>query len=243
MAIQIIEILGRSTQGITRPFKCRGEDGQIYFVKGHGAGKRSLIAEYVGGTLARAFGLPVADLAIVEVPQELVKWYGGNDANELGAGLAFGSKAVPHVQEFSISHIPQVNTQVRKDVVVFDWWLHNADRTLSEKGGNPNLLWDALHSRLAVIDHNQAFDVDFNAQLFAQSHIFHADFINVLNDWVECESYCDRLAAAFAEFESACDNVPSEWWMIDDGVPTSLDYNAARSILSRYLTNDFWRVV
>ena len=48
MAIQIVEILDRSIQGITRPFYCRSEDGQAYFVKGHGAGKRSLIAEYVG---------------------------------------------------------------------------------------------------------------------------------------------------------------------------------------------------
>ena len=67
MAIQIVEILGRSIQGITRPFYCRCEDGQAYFVKGHGAGKQSLIAEYVGGCLARAFGLPVAAFEIVEI--------------------------------------------------------------------------------------------------------------------------------------------------------------------------------
>lgn len=47
MPIQIVEILSRSIQGVTRPFVCRGEDGCTYFVKGHGAGRRSLIAEYV----------------------------------------------------------------------------------------------------------------------------------------------------------------------------------------------------
>lgn len=109
MAIQIVEILGRSIQGITKPFYCRCEDGQAYFVKGNGAGKQGLIAEYVGGHLARAFGLPVADFDIVEVPQELIKWCGRDDANDLGAGLAFGSKALPHVQEFSMGHMPQVN--------------------------------------------------------------------------------------------------------------------------------------
>ena len=69
IAIQIVEILDRSIQGITKPFYCRCEDGQAYFVKGHGAGKQSLIAEYMGSRLARSFGLPVADFEIVEVPQ------------------------------------------------------------------------------------------------------------------------------------------------------------------------------
>jgi hypothetical protein len=32
MTIEIIEIMGRSRQGITRPFICRGDDGHVYFV-------------------------------------------------------------------------------------------------------------------------------------------------------------------------------------------------------------------
>ena len=242
MAIQIVEILDRSIQGITRPFYCRCEDGHAYFVKGHGAGKRSLIAEYVGGRLARAFGLPVADFEIVEIPAELIKWCGRADANELGAGLAFGSKALPYVQEFSVSHIPQVNVQVRKDVALFDWWVHNADRTLTEKGGNPNLLWDQAHSRLAVIDHNQAFDTGFDEQLFVQSHVFHANLLNIFDDFVEREAYRNRLSVAIAEFDLACDNVPLEWWSVDNGVPTSFNRDAVRAVLSRFISNDFWRI-
>jgi hypothetical protein len=242
MTIQIVEIIGRSIQGVTNPFICKCEDGQTYFVKGNGAGKQSLIAEYVGGCLARAFGLPVADFEIVEIPSELIKWCGRDDAHELGVELAFGSRALPHVQEFSISHIPQVDVQTRKDVALFDWWVHNADRTLSEKGGNPNLLWDQEHSKLAVIDHNQAFDIDFDAQLFAQSHVFHANLLDIFDDLVDRQNYLDRLAAAFAEFDLACDNVPDEWWSVDNGVPTSFNRNAARAMLSRYMTNDFWRI-
>ena len=242
MAIQIVEILGRSIQGKTNPFHCRCEDGQAYFVKGHGAGKQSLISEYVGGRLARAFDLPVADFEIVEVPPELIKWCGRSDANELGAGLAFGSKALPHVQEFSISHIPKVEVQTRKDVVLFDWWVNNADRTLTEKGGNPNLLWDQENSRLAVIDHNQAFDAEFNPHLFAELHVFHANLLDIFDDLVEREVYRDRLSATFAEFDLACDNLPPEWWSVDDGVSTSFNRDAVREVLKRFMTNDFWRV-
>lgn len=242
MSIRIVEILDRAIQGITRPFYCRCEDGHTYFVKGSGAGKQSLIAEYVAGRLARALGLPVPDFDIVEIPSDLIKWCGRNDANELGAGLAFGSRALPHVQEFSISHIPQVDEQIRKDVALFDWWVRNADRTLSEKGGNPNLLWDQQHSRLAVIDHNQAFDTDFDRQLFAQSHVFHANLLDVFDDLVEREIYHNRLAAAFAEFDPACDNVPPEWWSVDNGVPTSFNRDAVRVVLGCFMNNDFWRI-
>lgn len=242
MAIQIVEILGRSIQGITNPFHCRCEDGQAYFVKGSGAGKRSLIAEYVGGRLARAFGLPVADFEIVEVPQELIKWSGRDDANELGAGLAFGSKALPHVQEFSMAHMPQVAVPTRKDVALFDWWVHNADRTLTAKGGNPNLSWDTQDSRLAVIDHNQAFDTDFDPQRFAELHVFHESLLTIFEDMIDRQTYYDRLAAAFAEFDPACDNVPPEWWAVDNGVPTGFDRDAVRELLRRFMNNDFWRV-
>lgn len=34
MSLEIVEIMGRAQQGVTQPFICRGEDDQVYFVKG-----------------------------------------------------------------------------------------------------------------------------------------------------------------------------------------------------------------
>lgn len=242
MPIQIVEVLGRSIQGITRPFICRGEDDRTYFVKGQGAGRRSLITEYVCGTLAEVFGLPVPDFEIVEIAPELIQWGGIEDASDLGAGLAFGSLALPHVQEFSWAMLSKVDAKLRRDVLVFDWWINNADRTLTEKGGNPNLLWDQDAEGLAVIDHNQAFDADFDPVRFSQAHVFHQDFPSVFDDMVERMAYQTRLAGAIAEYDRACDTVPPEWWWVDHGVPTDFDRDAARTTLERYLSNDFWRI-
>lgn len=242
MPIQIVEILGRSIQGVTRPFQCRCENGDLYYVKGHGAGRQSLIAEYVCGRLARSFSLPVADFEIVEVPQELITWGNATDLHDLGAGLAFGSKALPHVQEFSVSHLQSAPLQLRKDVAMFDWWVRNADRTLSERGGNPNLLWDQDANKLVVIDHNQAFDELFDPQNFAALHVFHEDMPSIFDDLVERVTYRDRLAAAFAGFDLACDNVPPEWWWVDDGVPASFNREIVREILGRFDSDDFWRI-
>ena len=47
MTTRITEVTARSTQGITRPFICRGDDGWLYFVKGNGAGRSSLISEWI----------------------------------------------------------------------------------------------------------------------------------------------------------------------------------------------------
>jgi hypothetical protein len=37
------------------------------------------------------------------------------------------------------------------DVLVFDWWLRNEDRHLTESGGNPNLLWDVTGEQLDIM--------------------------------------------------------------------------------------------
>lgn len=121
MTIEIVEIIGRSEQGITKPFICRGDDGQVYFVKGRGAGRRSLICEWVAGQLGRRLGLPIAHFEIVQVPQELLSIAMRDDLVELGAGKAFGSRKVP-VVELTASHLDDVPGEVQRDVLAFDWW-------------------------------------------------------------------------------------------------------------------------
>lgn len=39
MGIQIVEIIGRASQGVTKPFICRGEDDEIYFCEGVWSGQ------------------------------------------------------------------------------------------------------------------------------------------------------------------------------------------------------------
>ena len=58
--IEIIEVIRRSTQGVTKPFICRGDNDKIYFVKGKGAGRRSLVYEWNAGHLGVALDIPIA---------------------------------------------------------------------------------------------------------------------------------------------------------------------------------------
>ena len=52
MSLTIVEVLGRSSQGRTEPYVCRGDDGEVYFVKGRSATRPGLISEWLCARLA-----------------------------------------------------------------------------------------------------------------------------------------------------------------------------------------------
>lgn len=243
MILKIIEIMGRSQQGITQPFICRAEDDQVYFVKGRGAGRRSLICEWIAGQLGRGLGLPIAPFEIVEIPEALLTVAMRNDFNELGIGKAFGSRKMP-VVELSVALIDQVPADIQRDVLAFDWWVRNADRSLGESGGNPNLFWDTGNETLVVIDHNQAFDQGFSALDFVESHAFRSHWNALISDWVEQQQYVDRFLGVLSNWSKICDTLPSEWWFVDaeQTVKTDFDIQSAHQILLRCQTDAFWNL-
>lgn len=240
--LQITEIIERSAQGLTKPFLCRCEDGKLYYVKGHGAGRRSLLCEWLAGHLARAFGLPVPPFEVVQAPPSLARLH--PEGGDLGSEPAFGSCKVEHTQDLTISHIDNVSTQMRRDVLVFDWWIRNADRTLTTHSGNPNVLWGADDKGLVVIDHNTAFDPAFNARSFSETHVFAAEIPSIFQDLVEQMRYSDRLRRALATWSEACQNVPDEWWFADAErtVPANFDPEAELALLKRCTEQTFWNL-
>lgn len=238
--VTIEEVLGRSPQGKTEPFICRGDDGDTYYVKGAGAGRRSLICEWVAAHLATAFGLPIASYAMANVPAVLLSLAARKDILDLGAGLVFASRRLSHVQELNLTTRDLVPSHVAMDVLVFDWWIHNEDRHLTESGGNPNLLWDVRGEQLAVIDHNMAFDTDFDAQNFLQSHVFSHYWNSVFSDSLVRRSYKKRMVDALTRLPAIHASIPISWWWVDDGVPASISWDAITACLDRCQREDFW---
>ena len=242
--VEIVEILGRSEQGRTRPFICRGDDHQVYFVKGRGAGRRSQLCEWTAAHLAHALRLPVANFGVVEIPAALLRLDMPHlDLRDLGAGPAFGSVRVLNAAEFSIGDLARVPIATRRDILAFDWWVRNDDRTLTPMGGNPNLLWDAPNQKVAVIDHNLAYTPVFDEPSFMGVHVFAADAGAVWDDLIERLRYQERFLNALPTFDQACDNAPEEWWFEDDscGVPVNFDRAEIRRVLERCTAPDFWK--
>ena len=238
MPLTIVEIIKQADQGLSSPFLCRGDDGKLYYVKGKASGRASLWAEWMGGHLGRAFGLPIPPFYIADVPAALIR-ESPPELRRLGHGPAFASQSVDACQWLELAVAPKVPAPIQKDVLVFDWWLHNGDRTR----GNPNLLWDAQNNAPVVIDHNQTFDRDFSESAFWENHLFAAQRDAVFSNLAEQAAYSERLAAALSVWTEACDNVPPEWrWANDEqDIPANFDLTAAHALATRCLTPDFWR--
>lgn len=130
--VYIEEILGRADQGVTKPFLCRGDDELLYYVKGVGANRRSLICEWMAGNLAAGFGLNVPQFEIAYVPAGLAELH--PEGRDLGSGPVFASQVAHNLNEILFVQGKRVPQKVRRDVIAFDWWVRNADRSLTATG-------------------------------------------------------------------------------------------------------------
>ena len=234
--VRVVEVISRSTQGITRPFLCRGDDGRQYFVKGAGAGRRALISEWLAGRIGVRFGLPIPPFAQAVIVPELVQFSARDDIRELGAGTGFGSQLVENVDELAYLFVEQIDLATRAKVLLFDWWTCNGDRTLTEDGGNVNLLWTHRDQRLHVIDHNVAFD-DETTESFWDQHVFR-ESIGAWN-----ASFRTEMTQLMGEILSAVPafwaEMPEDWTEVEAG----LTLPQVQRLLSRFATNSdiFWR--
>jgi hypothetical protein len=239
----IVEVIGRSSQGITRPFICRADDHNIYYVKGRYAGARSLVNEWLAGSLARAFGLPIVPFTQLHVPEALleVQYAHGEPLSDLGEGVVFGSlrQSFAEVTPTTANRLP---ASLKADIAVFDFWIRNEDRTLSELGGNPNLFWDAGSEKPWLLDHNLAFDQTFNKFTFLSNHIFARQWLEVASDFVSRQTYAERLSAALSVWTPAKDAMPDLWHYLDaeKTVPHVFEFDAIFARLQDCQGNQFW---
>lgn len=219
---------------MTRPFLVRAEDDALYVAKGRETTQRGLIAEWICAHLAQQLGLPIPAYSLLQVSPALVSAL-GSEAGALGHGAVFGSLQQSGVQEFAITQLKRVDAAQRRMLLAFDWWVENADRSLSPHGGNPNLLWNAAESKLLVIDHNLAFDTDFDDTSFFATHVFRQEADTLFGDLVCRAQTSVRLDAALSCFDTAVQGLPPEWLWLDGAVqtlPVQVDFEAIRRRLS-----------
>src|SRR5689334_2332636 len=147
-------------EGGSLPALCEADDDGLYVVKFRGAGQgpKALAAEIVAGEVARALGLPVPELVLVELDPQLADAEPDPEIQELlaaSAGLNVGVDFLPGALPYAPAYAP--DPAGAADVVWFDALVLNVDRTPR----NPNLLrW---HGRTWLIDHGAALYVHHGA--------------------------------------------------------------------------------
>jgi len=242
--LTITEIISRSEQGATRPFLCRAENDLLYYVKGRYAGHRALCCEWIAGRLGQLLGLPIPDFCIASVPRGLVEGSSRADAADIGTGPVFASQLVEDAQEITFADVKQIDSRLKQTVLLFDWWIRNADRTLTEFGGNPNLLRTAGSGMLRVFDLNLAFDDTFDEAGFWQSHVFNGAVV-VWPGTFKVE-IVGKMQSALKQLQGIWQELPEEWRNRDGNIETAggLDFVTLEQILRRFETspNEFWAI-
>jgi len=141
-------------EGSSVPALVEGDDLGLYVVKlrGAGQGAKALIAELIGGELARAAGLRVPEIVLIELAAELAQSEPDPELSaplEASAGLNLGLDFLPGSVTLD-TVADAVDAETASRIVLFDAFVMNVDRTAK----NPNLLdW---HGKPWLIDHGAA---------------------------------------------------------------------------------------
>lgn len=141
-------------EGGSLPAIVETDDEGLYVLKFRGAGQgpKALIAELVCGQIAQVLGLPMPEIAFVELDPDLARTEPDPEIQELiraSAGLNFAIDYLPGAVMFD-PVAAQPGAALASEIVWFDAYVSNVDRTAN----NTNmLLW---HHELRLIDHGAA---------------------------------------------------------------------------------------
>lgn len=153
--VDVVRYIQPLREGGSLPAIVMADDGFEYVLKfrGAGQGKKALIAEFIGGELARAIGLKVPELVFMHLNDSFHKSEGDEEIQDLlkfSVGLNLGL----HFLSGAITYDPLVSVadaHSASKIVLLDSIINNIDRTAK----NTNLLnW---HKELWLIDHGASF--------------------------------------------------------------------------------------
>jgi hypothetical protein len=218
-------------EGGSLPAIVEGDDCGLYVLKFRGAGQgpKALIAELVSGELARAAGLRVPELVLVQVDGELGRNEPDGEIRDLlkaSIGVNLALDYLPGSLTFDPAVGPEPDAEEASAIVWWDAFTSNVDRTAR----NPNLLW--WHHQLWLIDHGAALYFH-HAWADAEAHSrspFAAIREHALLRWASAiPAAAERLVPALTEtaIASVLAQVPDTWLAGDAAFADAAAHRAA----------------
>ena len=183
-------------EGGSLPAIIEADDEGLYVLKFRGAGQgpKALVAELLGGGIARSLGLAAPEVVLVELDADLARTEPDAEVQDLirrSAGLNVALDYLPGSISFDPLVCP-VDPQYASRVVWLDAFICNVDRTPR----NVNmLLW---HARPWLIDHGAAL---YFHHAWKQGDDPHANPFALIKDHVLLP-WADDIAAAHADCRS-----------------------------------------
>jgi hypothetical protein len=238
----VVQYLQPLREGGSLPAIVRADDDFLYVIKfrGAGQGQKALVAELIGGELARAIGLHVPELVFLHLDDSFSKTEPDEEIQDLlrfSVGLNLGL----HFLSGAITYDPlvdRVDALTASKVVLLDSMLSNIDRTAR----NTNLLhwnrelWLIDHGASLYFHHNWASWQDHLSRTFprVKDHVLlpKATELSAAAADIRTRLDQDRIAAIVA--------VLPEEWLSEAG--SDLAPAARRAAYVQFLTTRLDRI-
>ena len=230
-------------EGGSLPGLMEADDLGTYVVKYHAAGQgpKTLVAEVISAALARHLGLPVPDLAVVDLRGDLAIGEPDQEVQELlraSVGLNLGLDFLPGAFDFDPRSFP-VDADFAGRVLWFDAVVFNVDRSHR----NPNMLfwngpWLIDHGATLTFHHRWDTAASFDAREYdASTHVL----IEASPDVAAADAALAPLLTE-ASVRAAVDQVPEAWLRhdADDMTPDEVRDAYVARILGRVSARDAW---
>ena len=149
--VNVIRYVTPLREGGSMPAIAEADDEFLYVLKFRGAGQgaRALIAELIGGEIARKLGLRMPEIVFANLDEAFGRTEADEEIQDL-LKFSVGLNLAVHYLSGAITYDPAVNTiepELASQIVWLDCLLTNMDRTAR----NTNMLmW---HKELWLIDH------------------------------------------------------------------------------------------
>lgn len=230
-------------EGGSLPGLMEADDLGTYVVKfrGAGQGRKALVAEVISAGIARGLGLPVPELATVDVAPDLAGGEPDQEVQDLlrsSAGLNLGVDFLPGALDFDPVAFP-VDPLTAGRVLWFDAFVGNMDRSRR----NPNLLeWRGLwlidHGATLSFHHRWSTAASYDDRLYdANDHVLLGSGASVLTAATELGPLVTHELV-----RSAVEQVPDEWLDDEPGFDSSADVRTAyvERLLARHSAQPHW---
>ena len=218
-AVNISRYITPLREGGSLPAIVEADDGFMYVLKFRGAGQgvKALIAELIGGEIARTLGLRVPEIVFSHIDSAFGRTEPDEEIQDL-LKASVGLNLALHYLSGSISFDPTVitvDTTLASQIVWLDCLLTNMDRTVR----NTNMLW--WHKELWLIDHGACLYFHHNPQNWQEQAI--KPFTLIKNHVLLPQA--KELEAVDRAFRSLLTNehiraivslIPNEWLEGDD---------------------------
>lgn len=217
-------------EGGSLPAIAEADDSFLYVLKFRGAGQgvKALIAELIGGEIARALGLKIPEIVFASLDEAFGRTEPDEEIQDLlkaSTGLNLGLHYLSGANTFD-PVVTKVNETLASQIVWLDCLLMNVDRT----SRNTNMLiW---HNELWLIDHGAALYFHHSWQdwekkaiqpfTLVKNHVLlaHAARLDEMNKHF-CSILTDKL------IDNIVSLIPADWLMIDSPFVSAQEHRNA----------------